>query len=56
MNKESIVLNVIERIESRLEKKENIGVDEVTDISGFTKIYIQKTFKEQTKMNISSYI
>ncbi|ECC3555053.1 helix-turn-helix domain-containing protein [Salmonella enterica subsp. salamae] len=56
MNKELIVLNVIERIESRLEKKENISVDEVADISGFTKRYIQKIFKEQTKMNISSYI
>lgn len=56
MNKELIVLSVIEKIESRLEKKENISVDEVADISGFTKRYIQKIFKEQIKMNISSYI
>lgn len=56
MNKESIVLNIIERIESRLEKKENISVNEVANISGYTKRYTQKIFKEQTGMNISSYI
>ena len=56
MNKEIIVLNIIERIESQLVKKKNISVDEVARISGFTKRYTQKIFKEQTNMNISSYI
>ncbi|MFV8760557.1 helix-turn-helix domain-containing protein [Yersinia enterocolitica] len=56
MNKESIVLSIIERIESKLEKKENIKVDEVANISGYTKRYTQKIFKEQINMNISSYI
>lgn len=56
MNKESIVLSIIERIELKLEKKENINVDEVANISGYTKRYTQKIFKEQMGMNISSYI
>lgn len=56
MNKKSIVLSIIERIESKLEKKENIKVDEVVNISGYTKRYTQKIFKEQLSMNISSYI
>ena len=56
MNKKSIVLSIIERIESKIEKKENIKVDEVANISGYTKRYTQKIFKEQLNMNISSYI
>ena len=47
MNPEHIVLSVIQRIESRLDKKETISVNEVANISGFSKRYIQKIFKER---------
>ncbi|OSK88082.1 helix-turn-helix transcriptional regulator [Escherichia coli] len=56
MNKEKIVLHIIERIEARIQKKENISVNEVAVIAGYTKRYTQKIFKEQTGMNISTYI
>lgn len=56
MNPEHIVLSVIQRIESRLDKKETISVNEVANISGFSKRYIQKIFKERVQMPISTYI
>ncbi|HFJ3528490.1 TPA: AraC family transcriptional regulator, partial [Salmonella enterica] len=56
MSKEKIVLNIIKRIESKLDNKENISVSDVASISGFTKRYMQKIFKEQVHLTISSYI
>ncbi|EPY1872527.1 helix-turn-helix domain-containing protein, partial [Salmonella enterica subsp. enterica serovar Reading] len=53
---EKIVLNIIKRIESKLDNKENISVSDVASISGFTKRYMQKIFKEQVHLTISSYI
>lgn len=44
MSKEKIVLNIIKRIESKLDNKENISVSDVASISGFTKRYMQKNF------------
>lgn len=37
-------------------QKKKISVDYVADISGYSKRYIQKIFKEQTKYSISEYI
>ncbi|HAZ3553666.1 TPA: helix-turn-helix domain-containing protein [Escherichia coli] len=56
MNPDHIVLSVIQRIEFRLDKKETISVNEVANISGFSKRYIQKIFKERVQMPISTYI
>lgn len=56
MKRKELILSVVKRIEEMLAQKKRISVDYVADISGFSKRYIQKTFKEQTKYSISEYI
>ncbi len=56
MKKKELILSIIKRIEEMLTQKKKISVNHVADISGFSKRYIQKTFKEETKLTISEYI
>lgn len=56
MEKKELILSVIKRIEEMLTQKKKVSVNYVADISGFSKRYIQKTFKEETKLTISEYI
>ncbi|EGF7348402.1 helix-turn-helix domain-containing protein [Escherichia coli] len=56
MTKKEIVMSVIKRIETKLQLMENISVDEVATISGYSKRYMQKIFQEVVGMKISKYI
>lgn len=56
MTKKEIITSVIKRIEAKLQKRENISVDEVAAISGYSKRYIQKISQEIIGMKISKYI
>ncbi|AUT30085.1 AraC family transcriptional regulator [Escherichia marmotae] len=56
MTKKEIVMSVIKRIETKLQQMENISVDEVATISGYSKRYMQKIFQEVVGMRISKYI
>ncbi|EPW1928858.1 helix-turn-helix domain-containing protein [Escherichia coli] len=56
MKKEDIVMSIINRIEAKLQRWVNIKVDEVADISGYSKRYLQKIFQEVVGMTISKYI
>ncbi|MDM4926690.1 hypothetical protein QT346_28380 (plasmid) [Escherichia coli] len=56
MNPKEIVDNVINRVERGLDNKENVSVSDVEKISGYSKRYIQRIFKNITGMNISTYI
>lgn len=46
MTKKEIVMSVIKRIETKLQQMENISVDEVATISGYSKRYMQKYFRK----------
>ncbi|HFK3790845.1 TPA: helix-turn-helix domain-containing protein [Escherichia coli] len=56
MTKKEIVMSVVKRIETKLQQMENISVDEVAAISGYSKRYMQKIFLEVIGMRISKYI
>mgnify|MGYP001228154141 CR=1 FL=1 len=56
MNPKEIVDSVINRVERVLDNKENGSVSDVEKISGYSKRYIQRIFKNITGMNISTYI
>ena len=56
MNPKDIVNSIINRVETMLNNKINISVSDVEKISGYSKRYTQKIFKNITGMNISTYI
>lgn len=56
MNPKELVDSVINRVEIMLDNKNNISVSDVEKISGYSKRYIQRIFKNITGMNISTYI
>lgn len=56
MSPKDIVDSIINRVETMLNNKINISVSDVEKISGYSKRYIQKIFKNITGMNISTYI
>ncbi|EEY6190873.1 hypothetical protein EWM75_24240 [Escherichia coli] len=56
MNPKEIVDNVINRVERVLDNKESVSISDVEKISGYSKRYIQRIFKNITGMNISTYI
>lgn len=56
MNPKEIVDSVINRVEIMLSDKNNISVSDVEKISGYSKRYIQRIFKNITGMNISTYV
>ncbi|EHS0425058.1 hypothetical protein KUT25_004903 [Escherichia coli] len=56
MNKKNIVNSLIKRIDTLLKNKGNVSVADVAKISGYSKRYIQKIFKDVTGLNISQYI
>lgn len=56
MDNEEIVNSVIKRLEIMLDNRDRISVTDVEKISGYSKRYIQKIFKDITGINISTYI
>ncbi|HAU3147726.1 TPA: helix-turn-helix transcriptional regulator [Salmonella enterica subsp. salamae] len=56
MDKEKTVKLIVERIERRLDDKLRISVADVAALSGYSIRYVQKIFKEVTRLNISDYI
>lgn len=56
MDNKEIINDVIKKVESMIYNKENVSVIDVVNISGYSKRYMQKMFKEFTGMNISTYI
>ncbi|OQM39561.1 helix-turn-helix domain-containing protein [Citrobacter braakii] len=56
MKAKEVVDSVINRMEIMLDNKSNIRISDVEKISGYSKRYIQRIFKNITGMNISTYI
>ena len=56
MNKKEIVDSIIERIEIKLQDKHNVYLSDVVEMSGYSKRYVQKAFKDIMGMNVTTYI
>lgn len=56
MKSKNIVDSIINRLERMLSNKNNISVSDVEKMSGYSKRYIQRIFKNITGVNISTYI
>lgn len=56
MKSKNIVDSIINRLERMLSNKNKISVSDVEKMSGYSKRYIQRIFKNITGVNISTYI
>lgn len=56
MNKKKIVQMIVKKIEDRINLNQNLDIEDVATLSGYSTRYIQKIFKEVTGISISRYI